>query len=192
MELIFPFISVYCMCQARVMQTAMVFILWLTWPVCGTANTLYTQGYMGERIQTLNTGDKHDQHQADRILEQQTQWLCCTNILHLLQPWMNRTQHKKNQFIFCWKDIYILFVIVFDNTVVNTTHQSPSNNYSSMEYFYGKRKAKFWWKKDFIIIFRYIYWNSHFYGSNFYGWSIGDVKSLTESGPFHSQGKTLQ
>jgi len=36
---------------------------------------------------------------------------------------------------------------------------------------------------------RYIYWNSHFYGSNFYGWSIGDVKSLTESGPFHSQGR---
>merc|ERR1712012_820804 len=36
---------------------------------------------------------------------------------------------------------------------------------------------------------RFIYWNSHFYGSNFYGWSIGDVKSLTESGPFHSQGR---
>ena len=37
--------------------------------------------------------------------------------------------------------------------------------------------------------YRFIYWNSHFYGSNFYGWSIGDVKSLTESGPFHSQGE---
>lgn len=36
---------------------------------------------------------------------------------------------------------------------------------------------------------RFIYWNSHFYGSNFYGWSIGDIKSLTESGPFHSQGR---
>jgi len=36
---------------------------------------------------------------------------------------------------------------------------------------------------------RFIYWNSHFYGSNFYGWSIGDLKSLTESGPFHSQGR---
>ena len=35
---------------------------------------------------------------------------------------------------------------------------------------------------------RFIYWNSHFYGSNFYGWSIGDIKSLSESGPFHSQG----
>ena len=35
---------------------------------------------------------------------------------------------------------------------------------------------------------RFIYWNSHFYGSNFYGWSIGDLKSLTESGPFHAQG----
>ena len=37
---------------------------------------------------------------------------------------------------------------------------------------------------------RFIYWNSHFYGSNFYGWSIGDLKSLTESGPFHAQGMT--
>ena len=37
---------------------------------------------------------------------------------------------------------------------------------------------------------RFIYWNSHFYGSNFYGWSIGDLKSLTESGPFHAQGIT--
>merc|ERR1711874_194684 len=36
---------------------------------------------------------------------------------------------------------------------------------------------------------RFIYWNSHFYGSNFYGWSIGDLKSLTESGPFHAQGR---
>ena len=36
---------------------------------------------------------------------------------------------------------------------------------------------------------RFIYWNSHFYGSNFYGWSIGDIKSLSESGPFHSQGE---
>ena len=35
---------------------------------------------------------------------------------------------------------------------------------------------------------RFIYWNSHFYGSNFYGWSIGDLKSLTKSGPFHAQG----
>ena len=87
---------------------------------------------------------------------------------------------------------------MFDNTVVNTTQQSPSNNYSSMEYLKGiflwKKKSKVLMKKikDVIIIFRYIYWNSHFYGSNFYGWSIGDVKSLTESGPFHSQGKTLQ
>jgi hypothetical protein len=36
---------------------------------------------------------------------------------------------------------------------------------------------------------RYIYWNAHYYGENFYGWSIGDEKSLFESGPFHSQGK---
>jgi len=36
---------------------------------------------------------------------------------------------------------------------------------------------------------RYIYWNAHFYGENFYGWSIGDSKSLVESGPFHSQGR---
>ena len=44
---------------------------------------------------------------------------------------------------------------------------------------------------SYFYICRYIYWNSHFYGSNFYGWSIGDVKSLTESGPFHSQGITF-
>ena len=36
---------------------------------------------------------------------------------------------------------------------------------------------------------RYIYWNAHYYGENFYGWSIGDEKSLFESGPFHSQGE---
>jgi len=36
---------------------------------------------------------------------------------------------------------------------------------------------------------RYIYWNSHFYGPNFYGWSIGDSRSLFESGPFHAQGR---
>jgi len=36
---------------------------------------------------------------------------------------------------------------------------------------------------------RFIYWNSHFYGEDFYGWSIGDSKSLVESGPFHSQGR---
>lgn len=36
---------------------------------------------------------------------------------------------------------------------------------------------------------RFIYWNSHFYGENFYGWSIGDARSLVESGPFHSQGR---
>jgi hypothetical protein len=36
---------------------------------------------------------------------------------------------------------------------------------------------------------RYIYWNAHYYGENFYGWSIGDEKSLFESGPFHSQGQ---
>ncbi|XP_023340024.1 uncharacterized protein LOC111710193 [Eurytemora carolleeae] len=36
---------------------------------------------------------------------------------------------------------------------------------------------------------RYIYWNAHYYGENFYGWSIGDSKSLFESGPFHSQGR---
>lgn len=36
---------------------------------------------------------------------------------------------------------------------------------------------------------RYIYWNAHYYGENFYGWSIGDDKSLFESGPFHSQGR---
>jgi len=34
---------------------------------------------------------------------------------------------------------------------------------------------------------RFIYWNSHYYGENFYGWSIGDAVSLVESGPFHSQ-----
>ena len=37
--------------------------------------------------------------------------------------------------------------------------------------------------------FRFIYWNSHFYGANFYGWSIGDSRSLFESGPFHAQGE---
>merc|ERR1719471_677441 len=36
---------------------------------------------------------------------------------------------------------------------------------------------------------RYIYWNAHFFGENFYGWSIGDTQSLSESGPFHSQGR---
>jgi len=36
---------------------------------------------------------------------------------------------------------------------------------------------------------RYIYWNAHFFGENFYGWSIGDRQSLSESGPFHSQGR---
>jgi len=36
---------------------------------------------------------------------------------------------------------------------------------------------------------RFIYWNSHFYGPNFYGWSIGDSRSLFESGPFHAQGR---
>merc|ERR1719382_1383929 len=36
---------------------------------------------------------------------------------------------------------------------------------------------------------RYIYWNAHFFGENFYGWSIGDAQSLVESGPFHSQGR---
>ena len=46
-----------------------------------------------------------------------------------------------------------------------------------------------WTFSDNYWIFRFIYWNSHFYGSNFYGWSIGDLKSLTESGPFHSQGE---
>lgn len=46
-----------------------------------------------------------------------------------------------------------------------------------------------WTFPDSYWIFRFIYWNSHFYGSNFYGWSIGDLKSLTESGPFHSQGE---
>ena len=40
-------------------------------------------------------------------------------------------------------------------------------------------------------ICRYIYWNSHFYGANFYGWSIGDSRSLFESGPFHSQGSPV-
>ena len=35
---------------------------------------------------------------------------------------------------------------------------------------------------------RFIYWNAHFYGEHFYGWSIGDDRSLVESGPFHSQG----
>jgi len=36
---------------------------------------------------------------------------------------------------------------------------------------------------------RYIYWNAHFFGEDFYGWSIGDSQSLVESGPFHSQGR---
>jgi len=36
---------------------------------------------------------------------------------------------------------------------------------------------------------RYIYWNAHFYGPDFYGWSIGDSRSLSESGPFHAQGR---
>merc|ERR1719382_189705 len=36
---------------------------------------------------------------------------------------------------------------------------------------------------------RYIYWNAHFFGENFYGWSIGDAQSLVESGPCHSQGR---
>jgi len=36
---------------------------------------------------------------------------------------------------------------------------------------------------------RYIYWNAHFFGEDFYGWSIGDAQSLVESGPFHSQGR---
>jgi len=36
---------------------------------------------------------------------------------------------------------------------------------------------------------RYIYWNAHFFGESFYGWSIGDRQSLVESGPFHSQGR---
>ena len=39
-----------------------------------------------------------------------------------------------------------------------------------------------------VIFLRYIYWNAHFFGENFYGWSIGDAQSLVESGPFHSQG----
>ena len=38
-------------------------------------------------------------------------------------------------------------------------------------------------------MFRYIYWNAHYFGENFYGWSIGDKQSLSESGPFHSQGR---
>ena len=38
-------------------------------------------------------------------------------------------------------------------------------------------------------LLRYIYWNAHFFGENFYGWSIGDRQSLVESGPFHSQGR---
>ena len=46
-----------------------------------------------------------------------------------------------------------------------------------------KNKLNLW-----KIFPRFIYWNSHFYGSNFYGWSIGDLKSLTKSGPFHAQG----
>ena len=41
-------------------------------------------------------------------------------------------------------------------------------------------------KRDIV---RYIYWNAHFFGENFYGWSIGDKQSLSESGPFHSQGR---
>jgi len=36
---------------------------------------------------------------------------------------------------------------------------------------------------------RYMYWNAHFFGESFYGWSIGDKQSLSESGPFHSQGR---
>ena len=40
-----------------------------------------------------------------------------------------------------------------------------------------------------FINFRYIYWNAHFFGESFYGWSIGDRQSLVESGPFHSQGR---
>jgi len=36
---------------------------------------------------------------------------------------------------------------------------------------------------------RFIYWNAHYYGEDFYGWSIGDSKSLYEDGPFHSQGR---
>ena len=39
------------------------------------------------------------------------------------------------------------------------------------------------------LLCRYIYWNAHFFGENFYGWSIGDRQSLVESGPFHSQGE---
>ena len=38
-------------------------------------------------------------------------------------------------------------------------------------------------------MFRYTYWNAHYFGENFYGWSIGDSQSLVESGPFHSQGR---
>ena len=34
-----------------------------------------------------------------------------------------------------------------------------------------------------------MYWNAHFFGESFYGWSIGDKQSLSESGPFHSQGR---
>ena len=40
----------------------------------------------------------------------------------------------------------------------------------------------------FLAASRYIYWNAHFYGPDFYGWSIGDSRSLSESGPFHAQG----
>ena len=40
-----------------------------------------------------------------------------------------------------------------------------------------------------IYFVRYIYWNAHFFGENFYGWSVGDKQSLSESGPFHSQGR---
>ena len=40
----------------------------------------------------------------------------------------------------------------------------------------------------FFVHHRYIYWNAHFFGEDFYGWSIGDAQSLVESGPFHSQG----
>ena len=40
-----------------------------------------------------------------------------------------------------------------------------------------------------VMLSRYIYWNAHYFGENFYGWSIGDSQSLVESGPFHSQGR---
>ena len=45
------------------------------------------------------------------------------------------------------------------------------------------------WHNITVLLARYIYWNAHFYGENFYGWSIGDSKSLVESGPFHAQGR---